>query len=142
MINVNVILSSLATLVVALRVFTRSRILRSVGVDDWLIMLGMLLAWILAVWSSIGAAWGLGRHIWDVPKESREGAGKVRASQGLSKLVYTSPAIANKQTNILSQKKNSRKIDHMGYPCALLPRPRRYQALHSLLPATNHPHGL
>ncbi|KAF8464878.1 hypothetical protein BDZ91DRAFT_625265, partial [Kalaharituber pfeilii] len=76
-IAVNLIMSVIATAVVFLRMFTRSKILRSVGIDDWLILVGLVLAWTLALWNSVGTAWGLGKHVWDIPKEHFEGVGKI-----------------------------------------------------------------
>lgn len=67
----------LASVTVFIRLFTRSKLLRSVGVDDWLILVGLGLAWGLALWNSLGTAWGLGRHVWDVPKESWDGVGQA-----------------------------------------------------------------
>ncbi|KAF8428084.1 hypothetical protein EV426DRAFT_586370 [Tirmania nivea] len=76
-IAVNVLSSVFATIVVFTRLFTRSKLLHSVGVDDWLILVGLGSAWVLALWNSVGTAWGLGRHVWDVPKENWVGIGKI-----------------------------------------------------------------
>lgn len=77
-IAVNVLFSIFATIVVLIRLFTRSKLLHSVGTDDWLILVGLGSAWVLALWNSIGTAWGLGRHVWDIPEENWMGVGKVR----------------------------------------------------------------
>lgn len=74
---VNTLSSILATIVVFTRLFTRSKLLHSVGVDDWLILVGLGFAWVLALWNSVGTAWGLGRHVWDVPEENWLGVGKI-----------------------------------------------------------------
>ncbi|RPB27316.1 hypothetical protein L211DRAFT_865541 [Terfezia boudieri ATCC MYA-4762] len=76
-IAINVLSSILATTVVFIRLFTRSKLLHSVGIDDWLILVGLGSAWVLALWNSVGTAWGLGRHVWDVPEENWVGVAKI-----------------------------------------------------------------
>ena len=71
----------LATITVITRWYTRSKLIHAVGVDDWLILMGLWLAWILAVWNSIGTQWGLGIHAWEVPPEKWMGIGKVCITQ-------------------------------------------------------------
>ncbi|EPS34360.1 hypothetical protein PDE_09324 [Penicillium oxalicum 114-2] len=65
---VNVIFTSLALLVVALRLYTRFRITCSAGVDDALIVIGLAFTIaMVAVTSLATETWGWNRHVWDVP---------------------------------------------------------------------------
>ena len=73
----NIFLTLFATIIVILRIFTRHRIIRSVGADDWLIVLGLVLAWFLAGWNCIGTGIGLGRHKWDIQQQNYTSVGKV-----------------------------------------------------------------
>ncbi|KAF7719585.1 Uncharacterized protein PECH_005492 [Penicillium ucsense] len=65
---VNIVFTSLALLVVALRLYTRLRITCSAGVDDILIVIGLGFAIaMIAVTSLATESWGWNRHVWDVP---------------------------------------------------------------------------
>lgn len=65
---VNVVCITMAFLVVMLRLYTRFRITCSAGVDDVLIVIGLIFAIAMVVITSLATeAWGWNRHIWDVP---------------------------------------------------------------------------
>ncbi|KAJ5562839.1 hypothetical protein N7461_001600 [Penicillium sp. DV-2018c] len=64
---VNVICMSLALLVVSLRLYTRLRITCSAGIDDVLIVIGLIFAIAMAVITSIATqSYGMNRHVWDI----------------------------------------------------------------------------
>jgi hypothetical protein len=64
---VNVVCLSLAFVVVSLRLYTRIRITYSAGVDDFLIVIGLIFSIAMAVVTSIATEkWGMNRHIWDI----------------------------------------------------------------------------
>jgi hypothetical protein len=64
---VNVVCMSLAFLVVSLRLYTRLRITCSAGIDDVLIVIGLVFAIAMAVITSIATEdWGMNRHVWDI----------------------------------------------------------------------------
>ncbi|KAJ5689103.1 hypothetical protein N7462_003495 [Penicillium macrosclerotiorum] len=65
---VNIICIGLAFLVVMLRLYTRLRITCSAGIDDILIVIGLVFAIAMVVITSVATEnWGWNRHIWDVP---------------------------------------------------------------------------
>lgn len=65
---VNIICICFAFLVVMLRLYTRLRITCSFGVDDILIIFGLIFAIAMVVVTSIATEdWAWNRHIWDVP---------------------------------------------------------------------------
>lgn len=72
----------LATIIVIIRWYTRCKLINAVGADDWLILIGLWLAWTLAIWNSIGTTWGLGIHAQEVPLEKWLGIGKVCLAPG------------------------------------------------------------
>ncbi|KAK1995315.1 hypothetical protein LX36DRAFT_659770 [Colletotrichum falcatum] len=59
----------LSTLAVALRAFTRLKMLRTFGIDDVLMVVAQVLVLGAAVAIGLEASWGLGRHSWVQPKE-------------------------------------------------------------------------
>ncbi|KAJ5345291.1 hypothetical protein N7541_007784 [Penicillium brevicompactum] len=64
---VNIVCLALAFIVVSLRIYTRIRITCSAGVDDVLIVIGLVFAIAMAVVTSIATEqWGMNRHIWDI----------------------------------------------------------------------------
>lgn len=64
---VNVVCLALAFLIVSLRLYTRLWITCSAGVDDLLIVVGLVFAIAMAVVTSIATEhWGMNRHIWDI----------------------------------------------------------------------------
>ncbi|KAJ5958330.1 uncharacterized protein N7479_005480 [Penicillium vulpinum] len=64
---VNIICLILAFLVVSLRLYTRLRITCSAGVDDVLIIIGLVFAIAMATVTSIATEnFGMNRHIWDI----------------------------------------------------------------------------
>ncbi|GAB7347200.1 hypothetical protein MBLNU459_g3308t1 [Dothideomycetes sp. NU459] len=62
---VAIALLAIASVFVALRVYVRAFMLRSFGIDDWLITIGMLPAVALAVASVISTYYGWNEHMWD-----------------------------------------------------------------------------
>lgn len=65
---INVVFIILAILVVGLRLYTRFRITYSAGVDDLLIVIGLLFSIAMVVVTSYATeVYGWNRHIWDVP---------------------------------------------------------------------------
>ncbi|KAK6515004.1 hypothetical protein TWF506_007359 [Arthrobotrys conoides] len=53
-----------------LRIITRSSILRSLGLDDWIIIPSLITAYALSIFNMMSEEYGWGRHIWDIrPKE-------------------------------------------------------------------------
>ncbi|KAJ5941347.1 hypothetical protein N7516_001515 [Penicillium verrucosum] len=67
---VNVVCLPLAFLIVSLRLYTRLWITCSAGVDDVLIVVGLIFAIAMAVITSIATEqWGMNRHIWDIESD-------------------------------------------------------------------------
>ncbi|KAJ5628661.1 hypothetical protein N7490_010889 [Penicillium lividum] len=67
---VNIVCISLAFLVTILRLYTRLRITSTAGVDDVLIIIGLVFAIaMVAVTSLATESWGFNRHIWDIPTD-------------------------------------------------------------------------
>ncbi|KAJ6107400.1 hypothetical protein N7523_008723 [Penicillium sp. IBT 18751x] len=65
---VNIIAMSLAFVVVMLRLYTRFRITYSAGIDDILIVFGLIFGIAMVVITSFATeVWGWNRHIWDIP---------------------------------------------------------------------------
>ncbi|KAG5295466.1 hypothetical protein I7I50_08226 [Histoplasma capsulatum G186AR] len=56
------VVTCLTTAVVATRLFVRSRMVRMVGLDDWLILISMILSFIFVVFVTISIRYGFGRH--------------------------------------------------------------------------------
>ncbi|KAJ5262970.1 hypothetical protein N7524_008275 [Penicillium chrysogenum] len=64
---VNIVCFSLALIVVSLRLYTRLRVTCSAGIDDVLIVIGLIFAIAMAVVTSIATEhWGMNRHVWDI----------------------------------------------------------------------------
>lgn len=64
---VNVVCLTWAFLIVSLRLYTRVWITYSAGVDDVLIIIGLIFAIAMAIVTSIATEnWGMNRHIWDI----------------------------------------------------------------------------
>ncbi|KDN66580.1 hypothetical protein CSUB01_10139 [Colletotrichum sublineola] len=59
----------LSTLAVALRAFTRLKMLRTFGLDDVIMVVAQILALGTAVAIGLESKWGLGKHSWVQPKE-------------------------------------------------------------------------
>ncbi|KAJ6155601.1 hypothetical protein N7470_006167 [Penicillium chermesinum] len=75
---VNAIFMSLAVIVVALRLYTRLYITATPGLDDILIVLGLVFGISMAVVTSIMTEdWGHNRHLWDVPLAWFSGSKKL-----------------------------------------------------------------
>lgn len=55
-----------ATALAACRFYVRQRILRSVGKDDWLLLLALAFAWANIAAGLWGTTIGFGRHIYDI----------------------------------------------------------------------------
>ncbi|KAJ5512360.1 hypothetical protein N7463_001912 [Penicillium fimorum] len=64
---VNIVCLALTSLVVALRLYTRLWITCSAGIDDLLIIIGLIFAIAMATITSIATEdWGMNRHVWDI----------------------------------------------------------------------------
>ncbi|KAJ5198857.1 hypothetical protein N7491_000576 [Penicillium cf. griseofulvum] len=64
---VNIICLAFAFLVVSLRLYTRLWITCSAGIDDFLIVIGLIFAVAMATITSVATEdWGMNRHIWDI----------------------------------------------------------------------------
>ncbi|KAI3329233.1 hypothetical protein HD806DRAFT_482265 [Xylariaceae sp. AK1471] len=61
-----VILLSIATLSVGLRIYTRVCLLKQVGADDYLSLLALGLAIATGISQCINTRYGLGKHVWDL----------------------------------------------------------------------------
>ncbi|KAL1840469.1 hypothetical protein VTJ49DRAFT_466 [Mycothermus thermophilus] len=61
--------STLSTLAVLLRVYSRAILLRSFGADDFMIVPAQILTIASAVAIGLEAKYGLGRHVWVMPEE-------------------------------------------------------------------------
>ncbi|KIW00182.1 uncharacterized protein PV09_08223 [Verruconis gallopava] len=66
---ISILFCVLAYIVVALRIYVRGWLLRSFGVDDWLILICLLPALALAVASFMCTSYGWGIHVWDQKPE-------------------------------------------------------------------------
>ncbi|KAI1131367.1 hypothetical protein F5Y10DRAFT_287143 [Nemania abortiva] len=66
LIGVVVPVLSVATLSVALRIYTRTCLLKQVGADDYLALLSLLLAIATGVSECVNTTHGLGKHAWDL----------------------------------------------------------------------------
>lgn len=53
----------ISTIAVALRIFTRAKIVKALGSDDWLILLALAFSWMLSATMVEQVRYGLGRHI-------------------------------------------------------------------------------
>ncbi|KAF3927401.1 hypothetical protein ABW21_db0205714 [Orbilia brochopaga] len=72
--------------IAGLRIITRSSILRSLGLDDWVIIPALMTAYGLSICNLMSEEYGWGRHIWDVrPKEWVV----IRQYQFASQLLFT-----------------------------------------------------
>ncbi|KAJ5663398.1 hypothetical protein N7507_004129 [Penicillium longicatenatum] len=66
---VNIVCISLAFVVTLLRLYTRLRITSTAGIDDILIIIGLVFAIAMVAVTSIATErWGFNRHIWDIPE--------------------------------------------------------------------------
>ncbi|KAI5866743.1 hypothetical protein GGS23DRAFT_285424 [Durotheca rogersii] len=59
------LVSSLATLAVGLRLYTRSRMLKQLGVDDYLITIALMFTVATGISQCLNTRNGLGKHMWD-----------------------------------------------------------------------------
>ncbi|KAJ8127381.1 hypothetical protein O1611_g6256 [Lasiodiplodia mahajangana] len=66
LISVVIPVVSIATLSVALRIYTRTCLLKQVGADDYLALLSLLLAIATGISECINTTHGLGKHSWDL----------------------------------------------------------------------------
>ncbi|KAF9894149.1 hypothetical protein FE257_009122 [Aspergillus nanangensis] len=64
--SISIALCSTATVVLLGRLYTRVFILRALGLDDWLCVLGQICAWIFAILSILNIKNGYGVHIWNL----------------------------------------------------------------------------
>lgn len=65
---VNIVCISLAFVVTILRLYTRLRITSTAGIDDILIIIGLVFAIAMVAVTSLATEnWGFNRHIWDIP---------------------------------------------------------------------------
>ncbi|EPS37968.1 hypothetical protein H072_8297 [Dactylellina haptotyla CBS 200.50] len=71
LIAVEVALFSLTAIIVSGRIYTRRWLIRSFGVDDWLILAAAILCLALTVSTCLATTAGYGLHIYDVPHEVR-----------------------------------------------------------------------
>ena len=68
LIIVTCIFFPIAVLFIALRMFTRIRLMKTFGLDDAFLLVAIIPAGACAVLTSIAyVQWGWSRHIWDVP---------------------------------------------------------------------------
>lgn len=69
MLGVIISFGLMVTMLVALRLYVRFKLLHSVGKDDVLLVAALAVAWVygsLVLW---GCTAGLGRHVYDIAKE-------------------------------------------------------------------------
>jgi len=59
----------MTTILAALRLYVRVKLLRSVGKDDWLLIAALAFIWVLGSLTIWGCNAGLGRHMYDLAKE-------------------------------------------------------------------------
>jgi len=59
----------IATIAVALRIFTRIKIVKALGSDDWLILAALACSWVFMAMIIEQVHYGLGRHIYNLPPE-------------------------------------------------------------------------
>ncbi|KAI5808650.1 hypothetical protein DFH27DRAFT_233961 [Peziza echinospora] len=71
------VLLPLAVLIMAGRLYTRIRIVKTVGLDDWLMLMSTILAIPLGVVICVSEKFGWGRHTWDVRPEWHEPGRKI-----------------------------------------------------------------
>ncbi|RLL95029.1 hypothetical protein CFD26_101863 [Aspergillus turcosus] len=64
--SINIALCMTATVVLALRMYTRGVILRTVAIDDWFCIAAQVCAWIFAILGFANIKNGYGVHIWDL----------------------------------------------------------------------------
>ncbi|KAJ6110063.1 hypothetical protein N7486_002298 [Penicillium sp. IBT 16267x] len=65
---VNIVCISLAFVVTILRIYTRLRITSTAGIDDILIIIGLVFAIAMVTVTSLATEnWGFNRHVWDIP---------------------------------------------------------------------------
>ncbi|KAK6535647.1 hypothetical protein TWF694_002102 [Orbilia ellipsospora] len=50
-------------IVVSLRFYCRAVLIKKIGVDDWLILVGLAFAWIFGIFNHFHVAFGIGKHI-------------------------------------------------------------------------------
>ncbi|EGX45655.1 hypothetical protein AOL_s00169g261 [Orbilia oligospora ATCC 24927] len=91
--------------VVSLRFYCRAVLIRKIGLDDWLILVGLVLAWVLGVLNYFHVSHGTGKHIetimFECPKPSMSWSVTFPTGcMNLSVLYYTSASI-NILTDIL-----------------------------------------
>ncbi|KAF9248293.1 hypothetical protein DTO013E5_5203 [Penicillium roqueforti] len=78
---VNVVCLTLASLVVSLRLYTRVWITCSAGIDDALIVIGLVFGIAMAIVTSIATEhWDMNRHIWDIKLLELEAIQKLNLS--------------------------------------------------------------
>ncbi|KAF1977070.1 hypothetical protein BU23DRAFT_527374 [Bimuria novae-zelandiae CBS 107.79] len=69
----NIILLLISSLFMTLRLYTTRFIIRSVGVDDYMVVLAWLLACASSSTDTLLIRYGLGHHLWDVPFSTYNG---------------------------------------------------------------------
>ncbi|KAK4222007.1 hypothetical protein QBC38DRAFT_107047 [Podospora fimiseda] len=76
LLGIDIAAAALAFIATVLRCFVRIRLVKSFGLDDWL-MLGAMVSFALYSASSIiGVTYGTGQHVWDLTKENNSMAKK------------------------------------------------------------------
>ncbi|EPS40763.1 hypothetical protein H072_5350 [Dactylellina haptotyla CBS 200.50] len=53
----------LSLIVVSLRFFCRAVLIKKVGLDDWLILVGLIFAWVFGIFNHFHISFGIGKHI-------------------------------------------------------------------------------
>ncbi|KAI5798913.1 hypothetical protein EDC01DRAFT_22741 [Geopyxis carbonaria] len=68
--GVQIGMTALALVIVSARLWTRARLVRAIGLDDYLIAVAMALGTVQTILTCMGLRGGTGLHIWDVPPTS------------------------------------------------------------------------
>ena len=61
-----------ATILAALRLYVRLKLLHSVGKDDWFLLAALALSWAFGSLTLWGCSLGFGRHMYDIVKEGAD----------------------------------------------------------------------
>ncbi|TLD29253.1 hypothetical protein PspLS_03460 [Pyricularia sp. CBS 133598] len=67
-------LTSISSLFVSLRLYTRAIIKKSLYPEDYVIVLALLMSWGEAAFHIVAVRYGLGRHMWELTPVERQGA--------------------------------------------------------------------
>lgn len=63
--------SIICTIAIALRVYVRMRVVKSFGIDDWMVLLGWVLFVCLSACAMAGTHFGLGQHLAQIEPKSQ-----------------------------------------------------------------------